>query len=118
VSPTARSLAHGRQLGMIGGVVERWNSHARVRHDFLGFADILFVVPGMPGVLAVQACTTGDQSKRVAKILAEPRARVWLEAKNRLQIIGWAKRGSRGQRKLWTPSITEVSLDAFRDRPA
>ena len=80
-----------------------------MRQDFLGFADILAVEPGKTGVLAVQACVTGDQSKRLAKIALEPRVALWLAAGNRVQVIGWAKRGARGKRKLWVASVTDVT---------
>ena len=119
MTPTARTLAMLRAEGGTAAVVERWNAHAKVRQDLYGFADILCVWPGVTGVLAVQACVTGDQAKRVAKIAAEPRARVWLAAGNRIQVVGWAKRGPRGQVKHWTPSITPiVATDLDKDAPA
>ena len=83
-----------------------------MRQDFLGLADILAVEPGRPGVLAVRACITGDQSKRLAKLATEPvreRVRAWLTVGNHLVVWGWAKRGPRGQRKRWTLSETVVS---------
>jgi hypothetical protein len=91
--------------------VERWNPGARVRQDFLGFADILAVEPDKPGVLAVQACATGDQAKRLTKIQSDGLAanvRAWLGAGNRIVVWGWAKRGPRGKRKTWTLSDTEI----------
>lgn len=111
MSPTARSLAFARLRGYVGGVVEVWNAHARVRQDFLGFADLLFVVPGELGVLAIQACVTGDQAKRLAKIQSDdlaPKVTAWLAAGNRIAVWGWAKRGARGKRKTWTLSETFV----------
>jgi len=90
----------------------------RVREDFLGFADILDVEPGHPGVLAVQACATGDRSKRVAKLATEPvreRVHTWLAAGNRLAVWGWAKRGRRGQPKRWM--LCETVLDGSSGRP-
>ena len=106
MSPTARSLALVRRRGGIAGTVERWNPHSKTRHDFLGFADILAIQPGQLGVLAIQACVTGDQSKRLEKIRQEPRAALWLAAGNRIAVWGWAKRGARGKRKTWTLSET------------
>lgn len=120
MSPTARSLAELRVRVALAGVVERWNPGARVRQDFLGFADILAVEPDRPGVLAVQACATGDQSKRLTKLATEPvreRVAAWLAAGNRLAVWGWAKRGSRGQRKRWT--LSETAVDGCgRPQPA
>ncbi len=113
MSPTARSLALLRKRGAVPGVVERWNPGARVRQDFLGFADIVAVEPGRVGSVAVQACVTGDQAKRLAKICAEARARTWLAAANRIVIHGWAKRGPRGKRKTWTLSETVVTEEVI-----
>lgn len=109
MSPTARSLAVLRSRGCVYGVVEKWNPGARVRQDFLGFADILAVEPGQLGVLAIQACTTGDQAKRLAKIAENARVAPWLAAGNRVVVWGWAKRGARGKRKTWTLSETPVT---------
>jgi hypothetical protein len=89
-------------------VVEKWNPHAKIRQDLFGFIDVVALEPGKRGVLAVQACRTDDQSTRIAKIHAEPRAAVWLKAKNRIQVIGWAKRGPQDTRKRWTVSITDI----------
>ena len=109
MSPTQRTLAMLRKDGWTAAVVERFNPHAKVRQDLFGFIDLVAVRPDHPGVLAVQACVTGDQSKRLAKIAEEPRARTWLAAGNPIQVIGWAKRGARGKRKTWTVSITPVT---------
>jgi len=111
VSPTARSLLHLRKRGCLAATVERWNPHAKVRQDLWGFGDILAVEPGRRGCLIVQACVTGDQSKRLAKIAEEPRVKVWLKAGNRVAVWGWSKRGQRDKRKLWLLSETRISLN-------
>jgi hypothetical protein len=109
VSPTARSLQRLRAEGWTPGVVERWNPGARVRQDFLGFADLLAVRADTRGAIAIQACMVGDQAKRLAKIRAEPRAQTWLQAGNTIEVWGWAKRGPRGKRKTW--QLTRTSVD-------
>lgn len=116
MSPTARSLAVLRQRGALYGVVEKWNPGARVRQDFLGFADVLAVQPGQLGVLAIQICSNagGDVSGRLHKITSAPvvaRARAWLEAGNRITIHGWAKRGPRGARKRWTLRERDITRE-------
>jgi len=110
MSPTQRSLAVLKIAGAVAGVVERWNHFARIRQDFLGFADILAVEPGLVGVTAIQACTTGDQSKRLAKIALNLNVACWMAAGNRVEVWGWAKRGARGKRKTWTLSKTAIPL--------
>ena len=105
MSPTALTLRKLRTDGCMAAVVERWNHFARVRQDLFGFIDIVAVVPGAVGVLGVQACVTGDAPKRFAKCRAEPLAanvRRWLAAGNAFAVWGWAKRGPRGKRKVWT----------------
>lgn len=99
----------------MAAVVERWNPHARVRQDLFGFADVIAVVDG--AVLLVQATTGKNVSARLAKLRAEPcrsRVRRWLLAGGRVQIHGWAKRGPRGKRKLWTCSVREIVLEDVR----
>lgn len=111
MTPTARSLAHLRKAGALAAVVEKYNPHAKVRQDLFGFCDVIAVEPGQPGVLLVQACMVGDQSKRLAKVRTEPRVRPCLDAQNRVAVFAWAKRGARGKRKLWTLTVTPVRTD-------
>lgn len=95
----------------MAAVVEKWNPHARIRQDLFGFADVLAIQPGQVGVLAIQACITGDQSKRVAKIHSDALAKTvnaWLIAGNRISVWGWSKKGPRGKRKVWELSATAI----------
>jgi hypothetical protein len=111
MSPTARSLVELRRRGAIAAVVERWVPGARARRDFLGFAEVLAIERGRPGVQAIPACTVGNRSKRLARLATEPvrgHVRAWVGAGNRLAVWGWAKPGGRGERKRWTLSETVV----------
>ena len=108
MSPTARSLKRLRELGFVAEVVERFIPGARVRRDFLGLADVLAFYPGQPGVLAVQACVTGDQAKRAKKMRLNANTALWRSSGNGLAVWGWGKRGPRGTRKRWTLSVTEI----------
>jgi hypothetical protein len=47
MSPTARSLAHLRELGYKARVVEKWNPWAKVRQDLFG-GDLIGLKPGEP----------------------------------------------------------------------
>ena len=110
MTPTARSLKHHRALGHVAEVVEktiRLPGGRVFKRDLWGFGDVL-IMDGLPGSLIVQCCVTGDQSKRLAKIQAEPHSQRWLSAGNRVVVEGWAKRGPRGKRKVWTLSVTSV----------
>lgn len=113
-SPTARTLAECRKRGWAAQVVERWNPHAKVRVDLFGVIDLIAIVPpadpleprpvvGDRGyILAIQACAGSTHANRRDKILAEPRAREWVEAGGHLELWSWSQRGAKGKRKLWT----------------
>lgn len=109
---TQRSCQTLKKDGYIYQIVERWNSYAKIRVDLFGVIDIVAVKADITGVLGVQSTSTDHIMDRIRKALAEPRIRVWLEAQNRFQVWGWAKRGERGKRKLWTLKIKELALAA------
>ncbi len=100
MSPTARSLAHLKELGYTAKVVEHWNHFARIRQDLFG-ADVLALKPGEP-VLVVQATTGANHAARRVKVEAEGFAALWIGAGATLEIWSWAQQGPRGKRKTWT----------------
>ncbi len=112
-SPTQRSLKLLRDGSALAAVTERWNAHARVRQDLFGFIDVVAIVPGQPGLTAVQATSAPNQAARLAKISALPAARAWLGAGNRIEVHGWRK--SRGR---WAVTITAVTLPKEPDTSA
>jgi hypothetical protein len=124
-SPTARTLDYLRSRGATAQVVEhmirippRNGQPGRVfKRDLFGFIDIVALEPGSEGVLGVQTTDASNLGHRLEKIREEPRARLWISHGNRIAIVTWAKRGARGQRKLWTPKITPVTLETL-DQPA
>lgn len=54
VSPTARSLQLLRAAGYVCDVVERFVAAARVRKDFLGFADLVACHPQQRVIVVIQ----------------------------------------------------------------
>ena len=110
MSPTQRSLALLRKQGYTVAITEHWNQYARIRQDLFGFVDVLAVSERM---LAIQTTSGTNVSKRVKKIIELEAAREWLEAGHRIVVHGWAKRGERGKRKLWTCREVEVTLENF-----
>lgn len=111
-SPTARTLAECRKRGWTTQVVERWNQHARVRVDLFGVIDLIAIRPWQAaGILAIQACAGDSHAARRDKILAEPRARQWIEAGGHLELWSWSKRGDRGARKLWTLRVEVFTVE-------
>ena len=108
-SPTQRSLQLLRQRGYTVQVVEHWNMFAKVRQDLLGFGDILAVMSASP-ITLVQTTTAGHMAERIAKIQAEPRAKVWTLAGGAILVHGWVKKGPRNGLKVWTCREEWVTL--------
>ena len=121
ISPTQRTLALLRSEGMLCEIVERWNPHARCRQDLFGFADIIALNPAELcwgcGIWAIQCTSSANMAARITKIKTECRenAMRWVIAYGRIQVIGWAKRGPRGARKVWTCNRTLITLEDLRD---
>lgn len=119
-SPTARTLAECRKRGWIAQVVERWSPYARKTLDLFNVIDVVaiaFSVPSGQGILGIQTTSDAHHADRRDKILAEPKARAWVEAGGRLELWSWAKRGGAGKRKLWTLRV-EVFTPASWSTPA
>ena len=108
MSPTARTLAFCRQQGWRAGVVERWLPHTKVRKDLFGCIDLV-CLDGLPGVLGIQATSSSNMASRITKAKALDELRLWLDAGNRFECFGWAKRGAVGKRKLWTLRRVELT---------
>jgi hypothetical protein len=84
---TERTLALLAEAGFVAEVVERWLPGAGKRRDYLGCIDILAFNDVV--TLGVQSCGS-DFAAHKAKILAEPRAELWLRAPERhLVLVGW-----------------------------
>lgn len=110
-SPTKRTLAECRKRGWVAQVVERWNPHAKVRVDLFGVIDLL--VMGGGRILAIQACAGASHAARRDKVLAEPRARQWVELGGALELWSWSMRGDRGARKLWTLRVEAFTAESW-----
>ena len=108
-SPTARTLALLRRAGYEAGVVERRNPKMKfVTHDFLGCIDVIGVCEGY--TVGIQATSAANQSARRKKILAEPRALVWLKAGNELYVHGWRKSAKNNR---WVCNEIAITVDDF-----
>jgi hypothetical protein len=122
-SPTQRTLAECRKRGWTVQVVERYNPHARVRVDLFGVIDLVAIKPPRMSssgavergqIIAIQACAGSSHSARLAKILAEPRAKQWVEAGGLLELWSWSKRGARGKAKRWALRVDSVTVERFK----
>jgi hypothetical protein len=100
MTPTARTLAALRATGWTAEVVERWNPHARVRHDLFNIADVL-AVRGRE-TLAVQVTAGSGVSARVRKLRGSSALPLLTAAGWRVEVHGWRKvkvrRGGRATR--------------------
>lgn len=126
MSPTQRSIAWLKAQGWQVARTEHWNSFAKIRQDVWGFADALGChaqkIYGQPiggepvfmqdenDIALFQFTTTPNMSAREAKIRASKEAAYWLRCGGKIYVYGWAKRGARGKRKVWTLTEREISL--------
>lgn len=110
-SPTKRSLDLVRGRGMVAQIVEHWNAFARVRQDLFGVIDVVVLDVANGRTIGVQTTSGPNVASRIQKIYDTPTARAWVQAGNRLVVHGWAQRGARGKRKLWTCREVEIVLD-------
>lgn len=100
--PFAASNASRKKLEAEGWTVanvEQVIPHTFIKRDFFGFADLIAVSPTR-GILAIQATggdSTGNASKRIEKIKAEPRAGIWLASGGRIQVHSWQGKGNQRQ---------------------
>ena len=100
-SPTARTLQWFRKRGWPAQVVERWNQYSKTRHDLFGFVDVVAMDPNSGRLVGVQCTSTGNLRARLRKAQAISFFTLWKQA-NDVEFHGWAKRGARGKRKVWT----------------
>lgn len=101
MTPTQRTLAYLRKNGYYATVVEKWNSHARIRQDLFGIIDVLAVGKGI--TIGVQCTSYSGVSARVNKIADHTSTPHLRDAGWALYVHGWTK-GKRG-----APRIVDVS---------
>lgn len=114
-SPTARTLDLLRKEGWTAQTVEKWIPQTKRRVDLFGFGDVLAICPERGSVL-IQATSVSNQANRLAKVIAEPRARIWLLAgrgHHQIWVMGWGRkklfRGSKAVR--WQVTRQSVTVE-------
>lgn len=120
MTPSARSIKHLRSKGWQVGMTEKWNPYARIRQDLWGFADAVGCIAeyGQDGayptrrleIALFQFTSTPNMGAREAKIRASKEAAYWLACGGKIYVMGWALRGARGKRKVYTLSEKEIVL--------
>ena len=106
MSPTQRSLKLLRSRGYTCGITEHWNGWIKRRQDLFGFVDILAADPRDGHFLFVQTTTQAHVAARLAKISTVEAAHVIHQTGGVIVVHGWARRGPRGKRKVWTCTET------------
>jgi hypothetical protein len=109
MTPTQRSLKLLRDEGWTAEIVERWNSHARVRHDLFGCIDILAIRDGE--TLAVQTTSGSGVAARIKKIADSAHIGAIRKAGWSFHVHGWRKVKLKpgGKATRWQPRIVDVS---------
>ncbi len=107
-SPTARSLKYLRDLGYTCQVVEKFNMFSKKSVDLFNVIDLVAIHSDYVGVLGVQVTTRGHLQERANKCIAEPKMKIWLSAKNRLEVHGWGLVGKKGKRKTYQLKIVGI----------
>lgn len=88
-SPTQRTLAEMRKRGYLSAVVERWNSHARIRQDLFGLIDVICLGDGE--TIAVQTTSGSNVSDRIRKIAESDKVAEIRKAGWKIVVHGWRK---------------------------
>ena len=107
-SPTQQTLREMRKRGYFCAITEHWNSFVKRRQDLFGFCDVLAIREN--STIAIQTTSNANVAARLNKITQTEGAIRWLQSPDRRILIhGWAKRGPRGKRKIWTCREVEVT---------
>ncbi len=105
-SPTKRTLDWLRDHGFDAGVVERFNTFTKRRHDLFGWIDIVAIKGSL--TVGVQATSSDNLAARVTKAAEIPQCEAWAKEGNRQAwFFGWRKGGAAGKRKVWTCRILD-----------
>jgi hypothetical protein len=105
MTPNARSKAYYEKQGHLAVIVEHWSPFPKPfgkRHDFLGVFDLLVLKPGGE-VWGIQATTNSHVNDRIKKMQASDNFHNWIRLGGKAAVLGWAKKGPRGKRKVWEP---------------
>jgi hypothetical protein len=117
-SYTQFAMKECRKRGWHPAIVEKFVAFPKPGHrvDLFGVIDIVAIVPpddlllGHAQIIGIQCTNRTGHVPHRDKILAEPRARMWVEAGARLELWTWARRKV-GRATRWA-----MRTEAFRSR--
>lgn len=95
-------------MGWVAGVVEKYNPHAKIRHDLWGWCDIVALALDEHSVYFIQVTSGSNHAARVAKIKEWPHLSDLLYAHADVEVWSYSQRvvknkdGSKAKNKKWT----------------
>lgn len=108
-----QSLKLLREDGWTAEIVEYWHAFGKVKIDFCNFSDILFFKPGA-GIHACQVTNRREIAPHIKKILAEPRALIFVKAGGRILLHGWDRHSADGKKPKWRCKGIEIKEKHFK----
>lgn len=116
MNPTARSKQYLEKQGYTVCKVEQKIKFpipgkgvaGTILRDAFNFGDLLYMGNGVIGLC--QSTVGAKRANRISKIQTLTEARKWLECSGKILVHGWAKRGPKGGRKVWSPREAELLL--------
>lgn len=116
-SNNTRSMALLREQGYEPEAVDHYNPYAArpgggrgIAVDLYNFGDLIAMNPETVDILICQTTAYSCVSARKKKILAEPRALVWLKSGGSIVIHGWHKKPKRPGLKQLVWKCREVHI--------
>lgn len=123
MTPTQRTRAYLKARGVTNQIVEHWiaipgHPAGGTRRDLFGCIDVVALLGGE--IVGIQTCAGASHAARKAKIEATPEMGAWAAHGGGIELWSWAKRGDRGNRKLWTlrREVFDRSTLGWRELPA
>lgn len=115
MTPSSRTLKLLKNEGKIAESVERWNAFTKQRKDLFSFIDIVALDVVNKITWGIQCTSTTNINARINKICNEckERAIAWLKVGNKIEVIGWSKKGKAGKRKTWQAKRKIITISDF-----
>jgi hypothetical protein len=111
-TPTQRTLKYLKDEGYTTAIVEKWNSHVKIRQDLFGIFDVLAMKEG--SLVGVQISSYGSHAEHYTKLTVTKRDNTlcWLRTGNQIWLMSWRQLVNPGKkRKIWTPRIQQITLE-------
>lgn len=94
---------HYEALGYHVVTVDYWDDRMKLKHDFLGIADLIAMKAGSPPLL-IQMTSKTNMAARVRKIQDSKLASLWLLTGCPIEVIGWSKNDS----NRWVATVKKI----------